>query len=502
MPSERRLHPLSVLFLVGAAARNLLVPGLLVLFAGWSAWGFEPWLMLALVPYTAAALLRCWTFSYGLADDELVIRSGLVFRNERHIPYLRIQNVDLVQNPLHRLLGVAEVVLETAGGQEPEARIRVLSLAAADELRRRLAEARGRPAADVAPDEAPVERVLLELPLGELLRCGLVHNRGLVAIAAAWGLLWEFGLLDRIQRDMFGTPVLAGRGFFRSLLAGAPDAPRLTPSGVGLAALAALGLLALVPVLSMGWSMVKLYGFKLTAAEGNLKLGYGLLTRVAATIPPRRVQLVTVRQGPLCRWLDRVTIQVDTAATPAEGDGQAPLHRTWLAPLIRSADVARLLAAIDPALDPARAEWRRVDPRARRRILRRWLIVAGVAGVALTPLLGPWALLVPAALVPLALVDSRRQVETLGYALTPGAILFRSGWVWRRLGAAPYGKIQALTLAASPLDRRARMRRLRVDTAGAGSSTARIDIPYLEETVAASLFDGLGEEAARTALRW
>ncbi len=51
-----------------------------------------------------------------------MIRSGLIFRNERHVPFSRIQNVDAIQNVFHRLFGVAEVRVETGGGKEEEAR--------------------------------------------------------------------------------------------------------------------------------------------------------------------------------------------------------------------------------------------------------------------------------------------------------------------------------------------------------------------------------------------
>ena len=60
---------------------------------------------------SAAALFRYWSYRYRLDHDELVVRQGVLFRNERHIPYARVQNIDLVQNPLHRLFGVAEVRL-------------------------------------------------------------------------------------------------------------------------------------------------------------------------------------------------------------------------------------------------------------------------------------------------------------------------------------------------------------------------------------------------------
>ena len=71
-------------------------------------------------------------------SSELVIRSGLVFRSERHIPYARIQNIDAVQNVLHRLLNVVEVEVETGGGETSEATMSVLPMAAFHEMRERV----------------------------------------------------------------------------------------------------------------------------------------------------------------------------------------------------------------------------------------------------------------------------------------------------------------------------------------------------------------------------
>jgi hypothetical protein len=46
------------------------------------------------------------------------------------------------------------------------------------------------------------------------------------------------------------------------------------------------------------------------------------------------------------------------------------------------------------------------------------------------------------------------------------------------------------------------MASVRVDTAGAGDGSHRVDIPYLPVEKAAELFGELGTAAARTAFRW
>ena len=141
MTSEYRLHPASVLFGIGQRLRELALPLIVLLFsAGTAGLGWQVWLLVGLVPYTIVAIGRTLTFRYRYDEHELVIRTGLLFRNERHVPYARIQNVDGVQTVFHRLLKVVDVKVQTAGGNEPEATMSVLPVAAFEQMRQRVFE--------------------------------------------------------------------------------------------------------------------------------------------------------------------------------------------------------------------------------------------------------------------------------------------------------------------------------------------------------------------------
>jgi putative membrane protein len=79
-------------------------------------------------------------FTYEVTPDTFDINSGVLSRREREIPYDRIQNVDVAQNAVQRALGIAEVRLETAGGQETEAQLRYVSRPEADRLQEVVSE--------------------------------------------------------------------------------------------------------------------------------------------------------------------------------------------------------------------------------------------------------------------------------------------------------------------------------------------------------------------------
>lgn len=513
MPSDRRLHPVSILFGLAEQVRIFLIPGLLLLFTAsrkgwsWNWWDWETWPLWAmplLIPYAIVTLGRYFSFRYRYEANEMVIRTGFLFRNERHVPYARIQNLDAVQNVFHRLLSVVEVRVETGGGQKPEATMKVLPVAAFEEMQRRVFAGRAGEGATAEPAAAPsaTGRTLLRLPLRELILCGLIQNRGVVVISAGFGLLWEMGLLDGYFDRMFGEEA-SGRGVVRDLVRSLFGQGGFPLSRIGLALAALAGLLLFVRIFSMVLALVRLYGFRLTRDGEDLRTEYGLLTRVVAAIPLGRIQSVTILEGPLHQLFRRVSVRVETAGgTGEEGEESGKTQREWLAPILRPAALPGLLDELLPDLDFAKVEWNPAHPRAFRREFKGWIVFAVLVSLPFVRMLKLWDLALLAAILAWGFVAARIYVAHVGWAVTDSAVLFRTGWIWKKLTVVRFTKIQAVALRESPFDRRAAMARVRVDTAGAGSASHRVDIPYLARETARDLCNFLAARAARTAFRW
>jgi putative membrane protein len=507
MPSDHRLHPASFLFAIAGHLKNFLLPGIVVLFtAGVSGGDWQIWLMTLVVPVAAFSILRALSYRYRLDDAELVVRTGFVFRNERHIPYARIQNVEVIENVFHRLLGVVEVKVETGGGQEDEARMQVVTRAAHLEIRER-AFAHKRPAARAESEEAepaaaatPIAgTIVLQLPPGELLLSGLIANRSAVVIAAAFGVIWELGLFDFFFTWIFGDKV-TGRSIVTQLARaftgrGYPSVWYLT-----LAVGTMFALFAAVTAISMVWALVRLYGFTLRRVGDDLLAEFGLFTRITTTIPLRRIQTLTIFEGPLYRVFDRARVNAETAGGDAGDEGKA--RREPLVPIIRRVDLEPFLAHVLPDIDFVVAGWERPAPRAFVRELRQGLIAAAVVSMFFVVMLKFWTPLLFACFVALAVVHARRYVAMLGWTITGTAVLFRRGWLWRRLTAARFSKMQTVALRQSPFDRRHDMARVHVDTAGATDSSDAVNIPYLSTEAARDLHLRLSAEASRTHFEW
>ena len=290
-----RLPPISILFLLIGTLRQLIIPALASAVAAPGL--FAMWMTVLLVPAVFSALVRLWTFSFELSDDELIIRQGLITRSERNIPLARIQNLDLVENPLHRALKVAEVRLETASGGKPEAVIKVLTYEQIARLRQHIDGSSHFAGAESQEQASPP--ALVEQSLGDLTALGLLSNRGMLVVAAAAGVLQQTGFWEDEERfEWLGERLPALASSFN-------------PASFSLLHLLLFGLLAIAAflvatrLLSVAWVIMALYGFRLERRGDDFSSSYGLLTRVTATLPRRRLQLISTHRP----WLGRTMLK-------------------------------------------------------------------------------------------------------------------------------------------------------------------------------------------------
>jgi len=84
----------------------------------------------------ALLLYRDWRFD--LEDDALYLERGVVTRVETAVPYVRVQHVDTQRTPVDRGLGLARVVVYTAGSRGADVTVPGLSPERARRLRNEL----------------------------------------------------------------------------------------------------------------------------------------------------------------------------------------------------------------------------------------------------------------------------------------------------------------------------------------------------------------------------
>jgi putative membrane protein len=375
-----------------------------------------------------------------------------------------------------------------------------------EEMRRRVFEGRSSAVHEEEPARPATAagRTLLYLPVRELLLNGLLHNRGMVLVAAAASVVWEAGLFNALSSRLAGGAFRPGlvRDTVRPLVAG-DLLTFLVRVGVLFAAIVVI--LAFVRVLSMAWSVVRLHGFRLTRVGEDLRTEYGLLTRVSATIPLKRVQSLTVWETPLQRLVKRQAVRVETAGghgSPSPQGGAPKQPREWLAPIIHRDAVPALVREVLPGFELDGHDWRPLHPRAFRRAVKPMALLGVMLPAPMLYWLG-WAGLavMPFTVGVLALI-TWMHVRHTQWAETGDALILRSGWLWREVVVVPVAKIQVVGRIESPFDRRAAMCGVRVDTAGSASQAHRITIRFLARDTAVALHERLAAQTAQTAFRW
>lgn len=385
--------------------RPLLAVGALLLFLG----------AVALVTWVSWRFTR---FRVGAGHVEL--RTGVLFRQHRQVPLERVQAVELSRPLLARLLGLAQVVVQSAGGSDSELTLAFLSVPRADAVRDHLLGLAGRSDERVPDDAAPAggpaggpaEVPVVAVPNGRLFVATLLHG-STIALA----LLLAVAALG------------VGVGTVGGVVVGA--VPAVVPVAFGVA-------------VSRVRELLVHGNFTLAASGTALRVRHGLTDLRAATIPVHRVQALEVAQPLWWRRFGWWRVEVNVAGVQSAGEDQARTQTTLL-PVGTLEEALAVLARLGARTDDPRLVealhgtggepgWVGASPRARR--------------------LDPW---------------SWRRT---GYALTPHAVLIRTGRFTRRAVLVPFARVQSLTMAQGPLEARLHLAGVKVvSTPGPVSAT-------------------------------
>lgn len=352
-------------------------------------------LLLAVAAVTAAAALS-WRFTrFRVTEDALELHHGVLSRRQRRARLDRIQAVDVVQPLVARLVGLARLTVEVAGGSDSRVELSYLTQDQAQRLRNHLlARAAGlrydSPQAPQAPErdvfDVPLARLGASLALSGVTLSLLVLGIGLVALSV-----------------LAGTPAPIVGGL---------------PAGVGVGGL-------LWQRFSSG------FGFHVATSPDGLRLRHGLLEHRTQTVPPGRVQAIRLYQPLLWRAVDWWRVEVNVA-----GYGQADDRRTTehlLLPVGTRAEAVAVLSFVLPDLG--------VDgPLQARQLIDAGLSGSGGEGGFITdPPPARWV-------DPLAW---RRN----GVRVTRRALVIRRGRVFRLLDVVPHARTQSCGVQQGPLQR-------------------------------------------------
>ena len=506
---DRYLHPLSVIFSLTDLIKQNLIAAFLGIFG--AANGDLIYVGIALlffVPTFIIALIRYFTIRYRISDGELVVQEGLIFQRVRTVPVERIQNIDMVQGILHRMLNLAEVRVETASGTKPEAVLKVLSLDEMERLREgvkihkqtsgavsaSLSHGGALPAGDVSDvglesvDTSPALS-LLKIPVSWLAKAGFASNRGFILVGLMMGFYFQFAQ---------GNPGEIDAADFADWNFIPEDSSLLIKAG-----LIAGGLLVgltLLRLLGVGWYILRFFGYELRQIGDDFKISCGLLTKVSATIPRKRIQFISVHRGLIMRWMKLASVRIETAGGAADTSENATttVSRRWFIPVLPESSVDKIIAEMRPGIDLNMDDYRWIPlaKRAQSRFIRIACVVSCVLVAAVYFAL-EWKLAIAALIAfPVLIVYAIRKSQSVKYARTDFGVVYRSGVLAKKTSLSFFEKIQAASWRQTPFDRRWKMATLSVDTAAAGPAEHVIDIKYLDQETAKREYEQIMAMAA------
>lgn len=247
---------------------------------------------------------RNFTFFLDEAQGEFVITEGVLNKTKTTIALYKIQQVNIKQSLLQRLIGVYALDVDTAGSNEKEVSVKAISHEVALALKARLLDNESRK--PIGPSEETVEthqaKPFIQISMLSLLKIGLTTNyiRTLGVLLAFFATLYDnvlrFSNQGYLDEDQF-------TGYIdRALL--------LQSIGFFL-----LVLVAVILVINVVRAVVRYFGYTVARQSGSLLLSFGLFSTKSTIIKPEKVQIVSVTRNYFQKKMDILELKIKQATS-------------------------------------------------------------------------------------------------------------------------------------------------------------------------------------------
>ena len=345
---------------------------------------------------------------YWIEADELRVDTGVIARQSRRIRIDRLQGVDIVQPFVARLLGLAELRMDVAGGGKREGSLAFLSLPDARELKDVLlarrdaartdtsplpdesSEGASNPSATSARSQVEPDRLLALVDLRMLLLSTLLTPEAIALVVVALGSVVLPLLVDDFGRVGVSLPLVGG--------------------------------LALVVFRKIAGS----YRFTVSQTHAGLQVRRGLFELSSQTIALNRLQGVVLSEPLLWRQLGWVRLDVSIAGYAASSDGEGGPSASTVLPVGDRALAMWLAQRMLDGVDLDQTMLTRAPEQA------RWVSPIG-----------------------------RRF---MGFGTDESLTVSRTGWFNRRTHVVPHARVQSLRVTQGPVQRRLGLADVHVDS--------------------------------------
>ncbi|WP_284653354.1 PH domain-containing protein [Flavobacterium terrisoli] len=295
--------PIIVITLFKADSKSILVGSLILL-------GMFTWLgIYSFLKY------RNFTFHIDDENDEFIISDGIINKTRTTIQLHKIQQVNIKQSLVQRIIGVYALDVDTAGSDKKEGNIKAISHKLAIALKSKLLENEGKKAV-VAENEVTTETTeqkaipFLKINLVSLLKIGITSN-----YVKSVGLILTFFFTIYENLHQAGA-----EDFIKTeRIEGFVDNNSLWYSGL----IFVLIMFSVVFLINIGRTLIKFFDYAVTKQKGSLMLTYGLINTQSTILKPEKVQIVKISRNYLQKKLDVLEIKIKQAISNGKQESKS-----------------------------------------------------------------------------------------------------------------------------------------------------------------------------------
>ena len=272
--------------------------------------------LLLIVALIAFLKYKNFTFYIDDENEEFIISEGVFNKTRTTIQLDKIQQVNINQSLLQRIIGVYELEVDTAGSTNKEGKIKAISHALALSLKSRLLENEKKIKTAIA-SETPIdtEQIITDKPFISisfltLLKVGITSN---YVKSFSLLLLFFFTASDYINK-FTGRDVLNDGDFENYVLKGAIVSTLL---------LSVLFLFGVVLVINLFRIVFRYFDYKITKQKGSLLLSFGLINTKSTILKPEKVQITTISRNYFQKKMNILEMKIKQATS-----GEKTEHNT------------------------------------------------------------------------------------------------------------------------------------------------------------------------------
>lgn len=487
---DKRLSPLTMLYRTFAALPSYALPFYFAMSAKSSNDIFFILISLAFALIALPSIvLKYYYFTFSINQKEIIIKSGVFARNQRNIPFEKIQNVFSEQNFLARILGITKLSIETAGDLTTEGLLEFVSLKNAkiilETIKHFQAEVNTKKIeslidnndqkieSNVDVDEN--EELIYSLEIKNLLIYGMLNFRPALLILAFWFLSYISQFFES-EIDVYSDNL---KLMYQTYIS--------HHSYIELALLVSLGLFVAI-ILSWIFDILltvnSFYNFKLTKQKNKLYVSRGLINKSQGTIPINKLQMLVITTNYFREKLNYFGLNLETA-----GFGGKMMKNPEVAVPFAKFDVIYKLASSIYSFEYP-SEFKKVSKKSIRRAMLRYLILLIPIAYASFYFFNMflWVLI----LVPIVIYAAILQWQFRGYLVYDKKVFIKQGFWNQKTTIIPIEKIQTISVYSSFFQRLIGLSSINIDTA-ATTYTNDASVIDIEREVANQIFMELSE---------